>query len=248
MIAGFDKLIATDFAHPMSSRLGCPTTMALSCGTGTPPTTVARAAGGGFRYRHWSTLAAVVGILASSPALYGVSPVRPWDPGQPGVVPPVVPPDTSCRPVLAYQMHAVRAVVVSGFDGTPWLRVSAKAWAPHPGYRKPRLIARKHCPTDPLLRLRFLLDPPRRQNVAWPAVLSEVEAVVLLPLANLQRVAVRGRHGRVVRRINPDAPVFPCAWGPPPGLQTKDWRPLPAQYGYGSSTLAGWIRDRLSKK
>ena len=192
---------------------------------------------------HACSFAIVVGILGWSSISYGLSQAWPADIGQPGAAQP----GQSCRPVPAYQVHAVRTAVVSGFDGTPWLRVSAKAWAPHPGYRKPRLIARKHCPTDSLLRLRFLLDPPRRQDVAWPAVLSEVEAVVLLPLAKVQRVQVRGYDGRVVRRINPDAPVFPRSWGPPPELQTKDWRPLPAQYGYGSSTLAGWIRDRLSK-
>jgi hypothetical protein len=190
------------------------------------------------------SFAIVVGILGWSSTSYGLSQAWPPEIEHPKAAQPCQP----CRPVLAYQVHAVRTAVVRGFDGQPWLRVSAKAWAPHPGYRKPRLLAGKHCPTDSLLRLRFLLNPPRRQDGTWPTVLTEVEAAVLLPLAEFRRVQVRGHEGRGIRRINPDAPVFPRAWGPPPEFQTKDWRPLPAQYGYGSSTLAGWIRDRLSKK
>ena len=34
---------------------------------------------------------------------------------------------------------------------------------------------------------------------------------------------------------------FPTAWGKPPEIQTKDYRPLPYGYGHGSSTLYNWI-------
>jgi len=194
-----------------------------------------------FSYRG---AAVAVGIWGWCSASYALSIAQPPDIGSPGVVQPEKP----YRPVLAYQVHAVRTAVVSGFDGKPWLRVSAKAFAPHGGYGKPRLVAKKQCLPDSLLRLRFLLNPPRQEDVAWPQALSEVEAIVLLPLAGFKRVEVRGHDGRGVRRINPDSPVFPRSWGAPPELQTKDWRPLPAKYGYGSSTLAHWIRNRLSRK
>ena len=40
---------------------------------------------------------------------------------------------------------------------------------------------------------------------------------------------------------------FPKHWGTPPRIQTKDLRPLPAGYGVGSSTLAGWIRKNMER-
>jgi len=39
--------------------------------------------------------------------------------------------------------------------------------------------------------------------------------------------------------------MFPPAWGPPPGTQTRDYRPLPAGYGHGSTTLHTWIDQRM---
>jgi len=38
---------------------------------------------------------------------------------------------------------------------------------------------------------------------------------------------------------------FPAHWGPPPQMQTKDLRPLPGEFGMGSSTLATWIQQHL---
>ena len=38
---------------------------------------------------------------------------------------------------------------------------------------------------------------------------------------------------------------FPNKWGNPPELQTGDIRELPYGYGFGSSTLAGWIRENF---
>ena len=38
---------------------------------------------------------------------------------------------------------------------------------------------------------------------------------------------------------------FPKHWGDPPKIQTFDYRKLPGEYGYGSSTLAKWIAENL---
>lgn len=40
-------------------------------------------------------------------------------------------------------------------------------------------------------------------------------------------------------------PKFPAHWGKPPAIQTRDYRPLPGGYGFGSSTLAKWIQKNL---
>lgn len=40
---------------------------------------------------------------------------------------------------------------------------------------------------------------------------------------------------------------FPAHWGPPPQIQTMDYRPLPGGYGFGSSTLAHWIEKNLKQ-
>ena len=40
---------------------------------------------------------------------------------------------------------------------------------------------------------------------------------------------------------------FPGHWGPPPRIQTMDYRPLPGGYGFGSSTLAAWIRRNMEQ-
>jgi len=42
---------------------------------------------------------------------------------------------------------------------------------------------------------------------------------------------------------SPDGKAFPRSWGKPPEIQTKDHRLLPYEYGYGSSTLYGWIME-----
>jgi len=43
------------------------------------------------------------------------------------------------------------------------------------------------------------------------------------------------------------APDFPKHWGEPPRIQTRDYRPLPAGYGFGSSTLGRWIQQNLDR-
>mmetsp|Transcript_37938 Transcript_37938/g.45740 ORF Transcript_37938/g.45740 Transcript_37938/m.45740 type:complete len:254 (+) Transcript_37938:168-929(+) len=40
---------------------------------------------------------------------------------------------------------------------------------------------------------------------------------------------------------------FPAHWGQPPRVQSKDRRPLPGNYGVGTSTLAAWIRRNMVK-
>jgi len=43
------------------------------------------------------------------------------------------------------------------------------------------------------------------------------------------------------------AKPFPAHWGEPPKIETRDYRPLPDGYGFGSSTLANWIKENLAK-
>ena len=40
---------------------------------------------------------------------------------------------------------------------------------------------------------------------------------------------------------------FPTHWGEPPRLQTRDFRELPGGYGYGSGTLAKWIKQHMDR-
>lgn len=40
---------------------------------------------------------------------------------------------------------------------------------------------------------------------------------------------------------------FPKHWGEPPRIQTRDYRPLPGGFGFGSSTLAHWIQQNLDR-
>jgi len=51
------------------------------------------------------------------------------------------------------------------------------------------------------------------------------------------------RHKDSVPKLKP----FPPHWGPPPRIQTRDYRPLPGGYGMGSSTLARWIQQNLDR-
>lgn len=43
----------------------------------------------------------------------------------------------------------------------------------------------------------------------------------------------------------PEGKLFPKHWGRPPQIQTKDFRPLPADFGMGSSTLSAWIEKNI---
>lgn len=45
----------------------------------------------------------------------------------------------------------------------------------------------------------------------------------------------------------PAASRFPTRWGPEPLAQTRDYRELPGDYGFGSSTLARWIETNIAK-
>lgn len=42
-------------------------------------------------------------------------------------------------------------------------------------------------------------------------------------------------------------PAFPKHWGEPPAIQTRDYVPLPENYGFGSSTLRHWIQQHLAQ-
>ncbi|MBK28428.1 MAG: hypothetical protein CMO77_06305, partial [Verrucomicrobiales bacterium] len=47
--------------------------------------------------------------------------------------------------------------------------------------------------------------------------------------------------------VKPKRKKFPDHWGPPPKVQTRDYRKLPGGYGFGSGTLANWIQKNLDK-
>lgn len=52
------------------------------------------------------------------------------------------------------------------------------------------------------------------------------------------------------KRPNPAPAVkvaFPKHWDNPPAIQTKDYTPLPAPYGFGSSTLKKWIIEHRTR-
>ena len=46
---------------------------------------------------------------------------------------------------------------------------------------------------------------------------------------------------------SPNGKPFPRHWGKPPLRQTRDLRPLPGDYGRGSSTFATWIEANLKR-
>lgn len=43
------------------------------------------------------------------------------------------------------------------------------------------------------------------------------------------------------------AKPFPAHWGEPPKIETRDYKPLPGGYGFGSSTLANWIKENMAE-
>lgn len=70
--------------------------------------------------------------------------------------------------------------------------------------------------------------------------------------------APRVRHGAMPPAFGKEAPDgvsgaatprrgYPAHWGDPPRIGTTDYRPLPGGYGFGSSTLAAWIRRNLDR-
>jgi hypothetical protein len=46
----------------------------------------------------------------------------------------------------------------------------------------------------------------------------------------------------------PSGAMYPHSWGAPPVAQTMDRVPLPGGFGYGSSTLATWIRENMARQ
>jgi hypothetical protein len=51
--------------------------------------------------------------------------------------------------------------------------------------------------------------------------------------------------GRTIEPQSNQKLVFPKHWGRPPKFQTRDYRKLPGDFGYGSSTLAHWIQSHM---
>lgn len=66
---------------------------------------------------------------------------------------------------------------------------------------------------------------------------------VLLLVASIVILAPRAFCGADA----PSKKVYPAHWGSPPQIQTRDYRPLPGGYGFGSSTLANWIKRNLEE-
>jgi len=61
---------------------------------------------------------------------------------------------------------------------------------------------------------------------------------------NLESQLAELKRPEVVICIFPPRP-FPPHWGKPPLAQTKDLRPLPGDFGTGSSTLAHWVERNI---
>ena len=45
----------------------------------------------------------------------------------------------------------------------------------------------------------------------------------------------------------PAAVSYPPAFGEPPLMQTRDYRPLPFGYGHGSGTIASWLARKAEE-
>eukprot|EP00040_Diaphanoeca_grandis_P020065 m.106481 g.106481 ORF g.106481 m.106481 type:complete len:151 (+) comp27725_c0_seq2:211-663(+) len=48
-----------------------------------------------------------------------------------------------------------------------------------------------------------------------------------------------------LQEVMSERPPFPAHWGSPPMRQTRDLVDLPAPFGRGSSTLKGWISEKM---
>jgi len=49
------------------------------------------------------------------------------------------------------------------------------------------------------------------------------------------------------RILSKNLTKFPAHWGAPPSIETSDYRKLPRDYGYGSSTLFEWIKKNIKR-
>ena len=86
-------------------------------------------------------------------------------------------------------------------------------------------------------------DKPRYQEVTFTAedkTITRREAENAMGEKKRQFVVSR------IRKVKQES-RFPKHWGSPPKIQTRDYRKLPGDYGYGSSTLASWIIENLKK-
>ena len=59
--------------------------------------------------------------------------------------------------------------------------------------------------------------------------------------------ASRYKVERLNRILSKNLTKFPAHWGAPPSIETSDYRKLPRDYGYGSSTLFEWIKKNIKR-
>ena len=99
------------------------------------------------------------------------------------------------------------------------------------------------------------------QEAGDPSATDEVIAAQMTIFNDLvitaDKLALTGNSGRLIIpgegvKLPEDGKVgawagFPERWGPKPKIQSKDIVVLPGGYGYGSSTLANWIKENMAK-
>lgn len=197
-------------------------------------------------------------VLAGTPTTFAATTFEILDSGRPPIVvnPPLLRPGT-----LVSGLKQISARIVTNEQGLKVIRVSASGWVPHPGYTHPRLVASLAVPAiarldgSRLLVLDFLVTAPPPDGI-YPMVIAEVSATGDFPWNEsddtLVSVTIRSASGNQSAEVSRDSQPpavspYPAHWGPVPPIQTMDIVPLPGNYGYGSSTLANWIRQNLTR-
>ena len=62
-----------------------------------------------------------------------------------------------------------------------------------------------------------------------------------------QTVTFQSEDTTMNRILSKNLTKFPAHWGAPPSIETSDYRKLPRDYGYGSSTLFEWIKKNIKR-
>ncbi len=74
---------------------------------------------------------------------------------------------------------------------------------------------------------------------------KHIESPVVIEKDILEDIVLQPPHIVIAERL-PEL-SYPEHWGPPPNIQLRDYVKLPEPYGYGSSTLAYWIKENQEK-
>lgn len=88
------------------------------------------------------------------------------------------------------------------------------------------------------------------QEAGDPSATDEVIAAQMTIFNDLVITADKLARGETVPGGTGDKQKkrgFPERWGPEPKIQTSNIMVLPGGYGYGSSTLANWIKENMAK-